>query len=96
MNVIKKADKFNFQKLKDDATSPDANVRKNIFIEYYERFEEFPSYLFDNSGGIDKLLLQTIRDLSNDEDVPENVHKGISLLMERLPELAEGMTPKIV
>ncbi|TSC87163.1 MAG: hypothetical protein G01um10148_268 [Parcubacteria group bacterium Gr01-1014_8] len=84
MNVIKKVDKFNFQKLKMDATSEDPAVRKNIFIEYFERFEEFPSYLFDNSQGIDKLLFDTIQDLTNDSKTSDNMQKGITILMSRL------------
>ena len=94
MNVTKKADKFNFQKLKEDATSADPAVRKNIFIEYFERFQEFPSYLFDNESGVDKLLMQTIKDLSNDEATPESMHKGIATLIERLPELANELSPR--
>lgn len=84
MNVIKKTDKFNFQKLKTDATSEDPTVRKNIFIEYFERFEEFPSYLFDNSQGINKQLYETIQDLTNDSKTSESMQKGISVLMSRL------------
>ena len=88
MNIIKKTERFSFDKLKTDATSADKVVRKNIFIEYYERFEEFPSYLFDNQDRMDPKLFETMQDLTNDPDTSEAMHKGIAALMERLPSPA--------
>ena len=41
--------KFDFEELKAGAMSADPRTRKDVFKEYFERFEEFPSYLFDNS-----------------------------------------------
>lgn len=94
MNVIKKLEKFSFEKLKAAATSEDPVVRKNIFIEYFERFEEFPSYLFDNTEEIDKMFLQTIRDIENDVNTSELMHKGIVALMRRLPTPMDEVTLK--
>lgn len=94
VNVIKKADKFSFDELKADATSDDPTTRKNMFKKYFERFEEFPSYLFDNTEGIDRLLLQTIRDIANDSSTSEQMQKGIVTLMERLPSPIDDMIPK--
>ena len=51
-------------------------------------FEEFPSYLFDNSKGIDALLSETIKDLESDPDISEKMRKGIAVLMQRLPSSA--------
>ena len=80
-----KRDKYNFEAMKSAATSPDPQVRKKIFVEYFERFEEFPSYLFDNSERIDMRLYQTIQDLIRDPETPKNMQKGLALLIARLP-----------
>ena len=56
-----------------------------MFVEYYERFDEFPDYLFDNTNTIDARLLQTIQDLENDLDTSEKMHKGVKELLQRLP-----------
>ena len=77
--------KFNFEEMKIAATSNDVRVRKNVFIEYFERFEEFPSYLFDNTDGIDSRLRETIQDLKSDPETSKTMHKGIETLMQRLP-----------
>ena|SRR3989344_627196 len=80
-----KISKFNFEEMKAAATSNDSRVRKNVFIEYFERFGEFPSYLFDNENGIDNRLSQTIEDLKNDPAATDAMKKGITLLLNRLP-----------
>jgi hypothetical protein len=80
-----KRDKFNFELMKAEATSPNPVVRKKTFIEYFERFEEFPSYLFDNGEKIDERLSETMRDLSNDPETSKTMHKGIAALMMRMP-----------
>lgn len=77
--------KFVFEKLKSDATSPNPLIRKKTFIEYFERFNEFPSYLFDNSDRIDDLLLQTINDIEKDSSTSQAMMKGLAVLLERLP-----------
>ncbi len=87
MKKESKKSRFNFEELKAGATSPDRQMRKNIFIEYFERFQEFPSYLFDNERAIDSRLSETIHDLSADRDLDENLHKGIKMLLARLPSL---------
>ena len=87
-------EKFSYEKLKADATSSDPKVRKEIIKEYYERFEEFPSYLFDNDNGIDSRLLETIRDIKNDPDTTEAMQKGITALMNRIPLLEEELASK--
>src|SRR3990167_256462 len=55
------------------------------FAECFERFGEFPSYLFDNENGIDDLLSQTIEDLQKDPAITIAMKKGIDLLLGRLP-----------
>lgn len=84
MSETKKKSKFNFEELKAGATSSDPLVRKNMFIDYFERFSEFPSYLFDNENGIDPKLAETIRDLNDDMETGEKMKKGIADLMVRL------------
>src|SRR3989344_1994753 len=80
-----KKPKFDFEELKAAATSLNAKIRKNVFVEYFERFEEFPSYLFDNTNGIDERLSETIRDLQSDPETSKTMLKGIEILMQRLP-----------
>ena len=79
--------KFNFEELKAAATSLNAKIRKKVFEEYFEQFQEFPSYLFDNTNGVDKMLAETIRDIENDPETPQPMRKGIQSLMMRLPSV---------
>jgi len=85
MDKPQKKPKFDFEELKTAATSLNAKLRKKVFEEYFERFEEFPSYLFDNTNGIDSRLSETIQDLKNDPETPKTMLKGIEILMQRLP-----------
>ena len=85
MKKEQKQAKFNFEELKAAATSQNAATRKKSFIEYFERFEEFPSYLFDNSEKIDSRLYETIQELTKDPDTTPVMQKGIASLMMRLP-----------
>ena len=87
--------KFNFDQMQIEATSPDPEVRKNIFIDYFERFEEFPSYLFDNSNEIDSRLFQTIEALSKDPTTPKSMQEGIAALRERLSWADDGPPKKL-
>lgn len=80
-----KQSKFNYEALKSAATSPERAVRKEMFIEYFERFEEFPSYLFDNSDAIDARLRETIDDLNNDPETSKVMRRGLDALLQRLP-----------
>jgi hypothetical protein len=82
-----KQPKFNFEEMKTGATSQNPAVRKKAFEEYFERFEEFPSYLFDNSQRIDSQLLQTIQDLIKDPETSKTMQKAIATLMQRLPSV---------
>jgi len=77
--------KYNFEEMKARATSDDPLVRKEIFIEYFERFAEFPSFVFDNNNGMDSRLFETIRDLTNDSETPKAMQEGITVLLNRLP-----------
>ena len=79
-----KQEKFDFEKMKSAALSDDSAVRKQSFIEYFERFSEFPSYLFDNEHGIDIRLSKTIQDILNDPEVTKELRVGTDLLMRRL------------
>ncbi|MDO8551919.1 MAG: hypothetical protein Q7S01_00125 [bacterium] len=85
MKESKKKTKFNFEELKAAATSENAGVRKKVFEEYFEQFEEFPSYLFDNTDTIDKKLSETISDIENDPDTSARMRKGIVQMLNRLP-----------
>ncbi len=85
MQKLPKPAKFNFEELKTAATSLNAKIRKKVFEEYFEQFEEFPSYLFDNENGIDSRLSETIQDLTNDPEISKTMRKGIAILMQRLP-----------
>lgn len=85
MQKTVKPPKFNFEDMKAAATSPDPAVRKKVFTEYFERFEEFPSYLFDSTHSIDPQLYQTIQDIQKDPATTKSMHKGIETLMQRLP-----------
>ena len=81
-----KKSKFNFEELKAAATSQDIDTRVETFRDYFERFEEFPSYLFDNEHGIDARLAETIERLQKSLSTSEKMHAGIALLLERLAE----------
>ena len=80
-----KREKFDFEKMKSAALSDDATVRKASFIEYFERFSEFPSYLFDNEQHTDVRLLKTIQDILNDPGITNELRIGIDSLLRRLP-----------
>lgn len=79
-----KAEKFDFEKMKGAATHEDSKVRKQTFIEYFERFSEFPSYLFDNDHELDSRLRRTIDDLLADPATSREIRQGIDLLLRRL------------
>ena len=85
MKDARKKTKFNFEELKTAATSENPETRKKIFEEYFEQFEEFPSYLFDNTGSIDSRLSKTISDMENDPDTSARMRKGIAQMLNRLP-----------
>lgn len=80
-----KKEKFNFEKMKAASTSDNPAIRKAAFIEYFERFYEFPSFLFDNEQKIDPRLAITMRDLSSDKDSSKALLDGITALLNRLP-----------
>jgi len=86
----RKKAKFNFEELKTAATSENPGLRKKVFQEYFEQFEEFPSYLFDNTDSIDSKLSETIRDIENDPETPEKMRKGIVMMLNRLPARNEA------
>ncbi len=86
-----KVAKFNFEDMKAAATSNDPRIRKNVFLEYFERFGEFPSYLFDNENGIDSKLSQTIEELQKDPAATDAMKKGIASLLNRLPSQEASM-----
>lgn len=77
--------KFNFEQLKASATHLDIRVRMKAFTEYFDMFEEFPSYLYDNSSGIDATLLNTIEKLKADPETSKQMQAGIEILLNRLP-----------
>lgn len=78
-------EKFDFEKMKHAATHADAQVRKRTFIDYFERFAEFPSYLFENNEhGLDARLSHTIEDLLRDPEISKELRSGIELLQRRL------------
>lgn len=77
--------KFDFETMKAAATHKDRAIRKKAFSEYFERFTEFPSYLFDNEVKIDDVLFETMQDLLKDSATTKEMQKGIEALLERLP-----------
>ena len=80
-----KREKFDFEKMKKDATHENSEIRKKTFLEYFERFAEFPSYLFDNEKRLDERLGATINDILKDPETSKDVRKGIDSLLMRLP-----------
>ena len=80
----KKLEKFDFEKMKSAALSPEPAVRKAAFLEYFERFSEFPSYLFDNEQKIDDGFLATILDIEKDPEMTKPILMGIAALRDRL------------
>ena len=85
MQKAEKKSKFNFDELKIGATSLDPAIRKKVFQEYFEMFEEFPSYLFENEHGADPRLSQTIEDIKKDPATTDKMQRGIATLLQRLP-----------
>jgi len=82
-----KKEKYDYETMRAAATSEDPKVRKEAFIDYFERYQEFPSYVFDNNENekvIDSRLLETIQDLLKDPTTPSALKKGIDSMMERL------------
>ena len=71
-------------KMKEAATSPVASIRKQAFVEYFERFEEFPSYLFDNERALDALFQETILSIESDPSSSPALLKGVAALKLRL------------
>ena len=88
MQKSAKKPRFSYEELRIAATSLNAKIRKKMFEDYFEMFEEFPSYLFDNSNGIDRLLSETIQDIENDPSTSEKMRKGITVLLQRIPSSA--------
>ena len=88
MQKSAKKPRFSYEELRIAATSLNAKIRKKMFEDYFEMFEEFPSYLFDNSNGIDRLLSETIKDIENEPSTSEKMRKGITVLLQRLPSSA--------
>ena len=80
-----KRERFDFETMKAAAANKNPATRKQAFIEYFERFGEFPSYLFDNEQKIDERLYETMQDLLKDPETTKEMHKGITALLERLP-----------
>jgi hypothetical protein len=80
-----KKEKYDFEKMKAASTSNDSGTRKAAFIEYFERFSEFPSFLFDNDVKIDPRLAETMQDLSEDKESSKALLNGITALLDRLP-----------
>ncbi len=96
MQKTPKPEKFNFEKMKADATSANPAIRAKTFKEYFDQFEEFPSYLFDNSEKIDSQLYETIQTLTQDPETSKNMHKGIVALMQRLPSYDESASTNAI
>lgn len=80
-----KRQRFDYEEMKAAATHKDRAIRKAMFKEYFARFQEFPSYLFDNEQRIDTMLLETLEDLERDAELTKELRAGIDALLERLP-----------
>lgn len=88
MQKAPKLPKFDFEEMKASATSHNPAVRKKLFIEYFERFEDFPSYLFDNTDKIDSRFSETMQDLQKDPETSKKMLEGIASLLNRMPNAA--------
>jgi hypothetical protein len=82
--------KFDFAAFKEVATHPSRATRKAAFVEYFEDFHEFPSYLFDNERIIHKDLWDTMQDILKDPATPKDMKKGVDELLSRLPFRTES------
>lgn len=71
--------------MKAAALHKDRAVRKAAFVDYFERFAEFPTYLFDNEDKIDDQLYETVQDLLKDPETAKEMRDGINALLDRLP-----------
>lgn len=80
-----KRKKFDYQEMKEAATHKNPETRKKAFTEYFERFGEFPSYLFENEPKMDPQLHETMQDLLKDPETSKDMQKGITTLLDRLP-----------
>lgn len=79
-----KRPRFDYELMRQAALDPVPATRKDAFIEYFERFSEFPSYLFDLEPVIDERLLVTIDDIRSDPATARAVLEGIDALVARL------------
>jgi len=79
-----KRSKFDYEAMKGAATHKNPATRKEAFTEYFERFGEFPSYLFENEPKIDQQLFDTMQDLLKDPETSKEMQKGITALLDRL------------
>ncbi len=86
-----KLGKFNFETMKAEAVSTDPAIRKQAFIEYFERFNEFPSFLFNNESEIDPRLFETMQHLISDLDTSPEMRRGVDALLGRLPSRSSSV-----
>jgi len=77
--------RFDYEAMRAAATSDNRAIRKRSFVEYFERFNEFPSYLFDNEEKVDEKLRATIDDLLASAECTKDMRAGIDALLRRLP-----------
>ena len=82
--------KFEYERLRRLATSEDRAVRKESFLEYFEQFHEFPSFLFDNEQEIHADLWQTMQDIQADRALSKDIKKGVEQLLNRVPSRRDG------
>lgn len=87
-----KLGKFNFEAMKAGAENSDPAIRKQAFIEYFERFNEFPSFLFNNENGIDPNLFETMQEIMGDLDTSPEMRRGVDALLGRLPSKAPSLS----
>jgi hypothetical protein len=80
-----KKSKYNFEELKAGATSPDVETRAAAFRDYFERFEEYPSFLFDNERQLDPRLAETVQYMQSHGETSEKMLQGLKLMLDRLP-----------
>lgn len=80
-----KRKRFDYERTKAEGTSPKREVRKKLFLDYFNDFKELPSFLFDNEAGIDPQLMETIQDLLDDPGTTKEMRDGIDALLRRMP-----------
>ena len=66
-------------------------IRKAAFEEYFEKYEDLPYTLFNNSDGMDERLAQTLGELAADANTPSRLKDQVLILQAEI--LQRKQTP---